>query len=120
MPVRKRHLAKNSVDQSKAPFALKGLLDNEFIKVETGAVVGPTTIGDQAFALVFATPFPTSCDFVFVYLGDQANYGPADGYEISGMWITARTKTGCTWNVRFTAAPGTAGNIYYTIFAIGK
>ena len=98
---------------------IKGTQAKQFIKIETDVIVGATAVGDQDAALTFNEAFPNDCDGVFVVFGDQANQKLADGYECGGISIRSKSKTGFTCTFRWTAAPGLAANIYFTIFAIG-
>ena len=99
---------------------IKGTQAKQFIKIETEVLVGPTTPGDQPAAISFDEAFPNACDGVFVMFGDQDANALGSGYECGGISITAVTKSGFTCTFRWTAAPGSAGNIYFTIFAIGR
>ena len=99
---------------------VKGTQENQFLKIETKVVVGPTTPGDQPAAMTFDVAFPNACDAVFVMFGDQDANALASGYECGGISITAVTKTGFTCTFRWTATPASAANIYFTVFAIGR
>ena len=99
---------------------IKGTQAKQFIKIETDVVVGPTTPGDQDSALTFDEAFPNACDGVFIVFGNQSDQKLPSGYECGGVSITAVTKSGFTCTFRWTAAPGSAGNIPFTIFAIGR
>lgn len=99
---------------------VKGTQKNQFLKIETKVVVGPTTPGDQAAGVSFSTAFPNACDGVWVMFGDQSSWALPAGYECCGISITARTKNGFTLTFRWTATPGSPANIYFTVFAIGR
>ena len=98
---------------------IKGTQAIQFLKVESQVIVGATAIGDQDCGITFNEAFPNACDSVLVMFGDQENQKLADGYECGGISISARSKTSFTLTFRWTAAPGSAANIYFTIFAIG-
>jgi len=99
---------------------VKGTQKNQFLKIESQVIVGPTSPGDQPCGISFTTPFPNACDGVFVMIGDQTSYALPSGYVLGGLSITSRTKTGFTLTFRWTATPGAAANIYFTIFAVGR
>ena len=100
--------------------AVKGTEEEQFLKIETKVVVGATTPGDQPAAMTFDAAFPNACDGVWVMFGNQNDQALASGYECGGISITAVSKTGFTCTFRWTAAPGSAANIYFTVFAIGR
>jgi len=99
---------------------LRGTTADQFLKIETKVIVGATVVGDQAAAITFDTPFPNACDGVWIMIGDQDVWALPAGYELGGISITGRTKNGFTCTFRWTATPGAAANIYFTVFAIGR
>ena len=94
--------------------ALAGTTNNQILKIDSKTVVGPTAAGDVNHAITFTSAFENACDAVVVVI----TAWPAD-YNHGGFWVTNITKTGFTWNVRYTGAPAVAGNVTITIVAVG-
>jgi hypothetical protein len=125
MGVRREHIERDSVeaedvvagaiDQAKAPFAVAGVVDNQFIQLGGGVVSGGTSSGANVTTeITFPKAFPNACDFVVVTITNIPT-----GYVLGTCGVTATSSTGMTVALLVHTAPGSPLNILFSYLAIG-
>ena len=125
MPIRREHIDKDAIETedivdgavttAKAPFAIRGSVEKQLIKIGSGTVSGGIT-GDVIVtaSITFPEAFPTACDYADVTITNVPN-----GYTVAVVGVTSKSATGITVAIFVHTAPLTAANISFDWIALG-